>query len=182
MNEAQTLFAALRQSADSEAVDAIERLVQEAPDRHLCRINALDFAARTGIDEERIVNEVEDVIVHEGGGSTLGTDLQLAFSGNSKPLADPEMSIGAVENLLPHFLHGKSVAQVILRWLTQRGVVAIPKSVRKERMAENFNVFDFQLTAEDMAAIATLDSGQSAFFDHRDPEVVKRLGTANRNT
>jgi len=55
MNEAQTLFAALRQSADSEAVDAIERLVQEAPDRHLCRINALDFAARTGIDEERAI-------------------------------------------------------------------------------------------------------------------------------
>jgi 2,5-diketo-D-gluconate reductase A len=78
--------------------------------------------------------------------------------------------------------YGKSVAQVILRWLTQRGVVAIPKSVRKERIVENFNVFDFQLGAEDMAAIATLDTGQSAFFDHRDPEVVKRLGTAKRNT
>ncbi len=78
--------------------------------------------------------------------------------------------------------YGKSVAQVILRWLTQRGVVAIPKSVRKERIVENFNIFDFQLSAEDMAAIATLDTGQSAFFDHRDPEVVKRLGTANRNT
>jgi 2,5-diketo-D-gluconate reductase A len=78
--------------------------------------------------------------------------------------------------------YGKSVAQVVLRWLTQRGVVAIPKSVRKERMAENFNVFDFELSPDDMAAIATLDSGQSAFFDHRDPEVVKRLGTAKRNT
>src|SRR3954465_4488939 len=78
--------------------------------------------------------------------------------------------------------HGKSVAQVILRWLTQRGVVAIPKSVRKERIIENFNIFDFQLSAEDMEAIATLDTGQSAFFDHRDPEVVKRLGTAKRNT
>ena len=78
--------------------------------------------------------------------------------------------------------YGKSVAQVILRWLTQRGVVAIPKSVRKERIVENFNIFDFQLSPEDMAAIATLDTGQSAFFDHRDPEVVKRLGTAKRNT
>jgi 2,5-diketo-D-gluconate reductase A len=78
--------------------------------------------------------------------------------------------------------YGKSVAQVILRWLTQRGVVAIPKSVRKERIIENFNIFDFQLSAEDMEAIATLDTGQSAFFDHRDPEVVKRLGTAKRNT
>src|SRR5439155_18090563 len=78
--------------------------------------------------------------------------------------------------------HGKSVAQVILRWLTQRGVVAIPKSVRKERIVENFNIFDFQLSAENMAAIATLDTGQSAFFDHRDPAVVKMLGTAKRNT
>jgi 2,5-diketo-D-gluconate reductase A len=75
--------------------------------------------------------------------------------------------------------HGKSVAQVILRWLTQRGVVAIPKSVRKERMAENFNVFDFELRADDMNAIATLDSKQSAFFDHRDPAMVKWLGTRN---
>ena len=73
--------------------------------------------------------------------------------------------------------HGKSVAQVILRWLTQRGVVAIPKSVRKERMAENFNVFDFELSADEMNAIATLDSKQSAFFDHRDPAMVKWLGT-----
>jgi 2,5-diketo-D-gluconate reductase A len=78
--------------------------------------------------------------------------------------------------------YGKSVAQVILRWLTQRGVVTIPKSVRKERIVENFNVFDFQLSDEDMAAIATLDTGRSAFFDHRDPAVVKMLVTAKRNT
>ncbi len=78
--------------------------------------------------------------------------------------------------------YAKSVAQVILRWLTQRGVIAIPKSVRKERIVENFNIFDFQLSTEDMAAIATLDTGQSAFFDHRDPEVVKRLSTATRRT
>ena len=74
------------------------------------------------------------------------------------------------------------MAQVILRWLTQRGVIAIPKSVRKERMQENCNVFDFQLSPEDMAAVATLDRKQSQFFDHRDPEMVKWISTAARDT
>ena len=69
----------------------------------------------------------------------------------------------------------KSAAQVILRWLTQRGVVAIPKSVRKERMAENINIFDFELSIEDMTAIQTLDTNASLFFDHRDPNMVKWL-------
>jgi 2,5-diketo-D-gluconate reductase A len=76
----------------------------------------------------------------------------------------------------------KTVAQIILRWLTQRGVVAIPKSVRKERIEENFNIFDFDLSPDDMAAIATLDTRTSSFFDHRDPAVVKRLGEAKRPT
>jgi 2,5-diketo-D-gluconate reductase A len=76
----------------------------------------------------------------------------------------------------------KTVAQVILRWLTQRGVVAIPKSVRPERIAENFNVFDFDLSPDDMQAIAVLDTRTSSFFDHRDPAVVKRLGEAKRPT
>ena len=71
----------------------------------------------------------------------------------------------------------KTVAQVILRWLTQRGVVVIPKSVRKERIEENFNIFDFELSPEDMDAIISLDMKVSSFFDHRDPETVKRLGT-----
>lgn len=78
--------------------------------------------------------------------------------------------------------HGKSAAQIILRWLTQRGVVAIPKSVRRERMAENFAVFDIELSSADMAAIAALDLKESSFFDHRDPAVVKRLGEAQRPT
>jgi diketogulonate reductase-like aldo/keto reductase len=73
--------------------------------------------------------------------------------------------------------HGKTIAQVVLRWLNQRGVVAIPKSVRKERMAENFAIFDFQLDDEDLATIATLDQKASSFFDHRDPAMVKWLGT-----
>jgi diketogulonate reductase-like aldo/keto reductase len=72
--------------------------------------------------------------------------------------------------------YNKSIAQVILRWLTQRGVIAIPKSVRKERMEENFNSLDFELSAEDMEAIKTLDTKASAFFDHRDPAMVKWLG------
>jgi len=76
----------------------------------------------------------------------------------------------------------KTVAQIILRWLTQRGAVAIPKSTRRERMEENFNVFDVELSPDDMAAIATLDLKQSSFFDHRDPAMVKRLGQARRNT
>ena len=78
--------------------------------------------------------------------------------------------------------HQKSVAQIILRWLTQRGVVAIPKSVRKERIVENFNVFDFELGPEDMTAIAALDTRTSSFFDHRDPNIVKMLSGAKRNT
>lgn len=73
--------------------------------------------------------------------------------------------------------HNKSVAQVILRWLTQRGVVAIPKSVRKERIIENFNIFDFELSQEDMEKITALDTKESLFFSHQDPEMVKWIGT-----
>lgn len=76
----------------------------------------------------------------------------------------------------------KSVAQIILRWLTQRGIVVIPKSVRKERMAENFDIFDFVISQEDMDLIKSLDTEKSLFFDHRDPESVKRISTAYRNT
>lgn len=72
--------------------------------------------------------------------------------------------------------HGKSVAQVTLRWLLQRGVVVIPKSVRPERMAENLDVLDFELGDDELARIAALDTGASLFFDHRDPEWVVRLG------
>jgi len=80
------------------------------------------------------------------------------------------LSIGAKYN--------KSVAQVILRWLLQREIVAIPKSVHKERIVENFSIFDFELSSEDMEAIVALDKKTSSFFDHRDPAVVKRLSEA----
>lgn len=72
--------------------------------------------------------------------------------------------------------HGKSIAQVVLRWLTDRGIIAIPKSVRKERMAQNFDIFDFDLDAGDLDSIAKLDQNASSFFDHRDPAMVKWLG------
>ncbi|WP_094606166.1 Glyoxal reductase [Sporomusa silvacetica DSM 10669] len=73
--------------------------------------------------------------------------------------------------------YNKSVAQVVLRWLTQRGAVVIAKSVRKERIIENFNIFDFELSQQDMKVIATLDMKKSLFFSHSDPEMVKMLGT-----
>jgi 2,5-diketo-D-gluconate reductase A len=71
--------------------------------------------------------------------------------------------------------HGKSVGQVVLRWLTQRGVIVIPKSVRPERMRENIDVFDFELTDQQMGRIAELDAGASLFFDHNDPAMVSWL-------
>ena len=69
--------------------------------------------------------------------------------------------------------HGKTTAQVMLRWHMQRGVVAIPKSVRRERMAENLDIFDFVLTDDEMAAIAALETGESSFFSFRDPNMVE---------
>lgn len=69
--------------------------------------------------------------------------------------------------------HGKTVAQVILRWHLQRGIVVIPKSTHNERMEENFNVFDFTLDEEDMSAIAALDKNESSFFSHTDPAMVE---------
>lgn len=69
--------------------------------------------------------------------------------------------------------HGKTTAQVMLRWHMQRDVVAIPKSVRRERMAENLDVFDFSLTDDEMAAIAALETGESSFFSFRDPAMVE---------
>ncbi|WP_088012789.1 aldo/keto reductase [Gottfriedia acidiceleris] len=75
--------------------------------------------------------------------------------------------------------HNKSVAQVILRWLTQRGVVTIPKSVRMERIIENFTIFDFELSQVELERIGALDTKESLFFSHRDPEMVKWIGTRN---
>ena len=72
--------------------------------------------------------------------------------------------------------YGKTVAQVILRWHLQRGIVIIPKSVHYDRMVENFNVFDFELSTEDMEKITALDKKQSTFFSHTDPNMVEWFG------
>ena len=72
--------------------------------------------------------------------------------------------------------HNKSVAQIVLRWLVQREVVVIPKSVRKERIVENFDIFDFELSADDMEQISTLDTRESLFLSYHDPEVAKMMG------
>ena len=78
--------------------------------------------------------------------------------------------------------YGKSVAQVVLRWLIQRDIVVIPKSVKRERMEENFDVFGFELSQEDIDAIKTLEQGKSLFFDHSDPAIVKNFSQQTRNT
>ncbi|MBM6383394.1 aldo/keto reductase [Paenibacillus sp. 7523-1] len=72
--------------------------------------------------------------------------------------------------------HSKSVAQVVLRWLVQRGIVVIPKSVKKERIVENFNIFDFELSTEDIEQITALDTRKSLFLSYHDPEVAKMMG------
>ncbi len=71
--------------------------------------------------------------------------------------------------------YGRSVAQIVLRWQIQRGIVCIPKSVKKERMEQNIRIFDFELSRDDMELIAALDTEKSAFFDHRDPAVIDML-------
>ncbi len=76
--------------------------------------------------------------------------------------------------------YNKSIAQVVLRWLIQRGIVVIPKSVRKERLIENISVFDFELSSEDIETIATLDTQNSLFFSHRDPAIIKWFSTMIR--
>jgi diketogulonate reductase-like aldo/keto reductase len=93
------------------------------------------------------------------------------FAEGKKGLFSNEVLAGIAQK------HGNSIAQVVLRWLNQRGIVAIPKSVRKERMVENFAIFDFELDSDDVTAIAKLDQKASSFFDHRDPEKVRWLGT-----
>ena len=123
------------------------------------------------------INQVETHPFHQQ------TDVQQFMIGNNVQIESWGPFAEGKNNLFHNELlqsignkYNKSIAQVVIRWLTQRGVIAIPKSVRKERMAENFNSLDFELTAEDMDAIKTLNTNASLFFDHRDPAMVKWLG------
>ena len=75
----------------------------------------------------------------------------------------------------------QTVAQVVLRWLLQRGVVCIPKSTHRDRMEQSFDVFDFALGDDEMVAIAALDTGRSAFFDHHDPATIEWMSGLVRN-
>ncbi|MEI6290830.1 MAG: aldo/keto reductase [Chloroflexota bacterium] len=94
------------------------------------------------------------------------------------PFAEGKNNIFLNETLLSIAArHNKTAAQVILRWVLQRGIITLAKTTSKERMLENISVFDFELSAEDLEAIAALDTRTSCFFDHRNPEMVKWLGT-----
>jgi 2,5-diketo-D-gluconate reductase A len=94
--------------------------------------------------------------------------------GRNNLFADPTLTeIGEV--------HGKSVAQIVLRWIIQRDIVVIPKSVRRERMEQNLDVFDFELTEDEMKRIAALDGNESLFFSHQDPAMVTAIGTRRIN-
>ena len=90
--------------------------------------------------------------------------------GKNELFTNPELSAIAAS-------HGKSVAQVVLRWLIQRNVVVIPKTVSPARMAENFDVFGFELSPAQMDQIGQLETGASLFFDHRTPEAAQRMGS-----
>lgn len=137
-----------------------------APDR------VMDFIMNTGVVPA--VNQIETHPFHQ----QVETQPFLQENGiqheSWAPLAEGKHDIFRNETLVGIAdKHNKTVAQIILRWLTQRGIVAIPKSVHKERIAENFDVFDVDLTPEDMESIASLDMGQSSIFELRDPQMVK---------
>jgi len=105
----------------------------------------------------------------------MANNIQLESWG---PFAEGKNNIFHNETLLSIARkHNKSIAQVILRWLTQRGIIVIPKSVHKERIVENINIFDFELLPRDMDSLGRLDTKVSSFFDHRDPEMVKWIST-----
>lgn len=146
-----------------------------APDR------LLDLAISTGVTPA--INQVEVHPHHQQHAAQTVMDELGVRMMSWAPFAEGRNDMFSLPEL--HAVaekHGKSPAQVMIRWQMQRGIIAIPKSVRPERMRENIDVFGFELDAEDMNTIAALDRGESSFFDHRDPESVKRLTSMGRNT
>lgn len=136
----------------------------------------VDFALHNDIAPA--VNQIEIHPFHQQGDAKAILDEYNVQAEAWGPFAEGKNGLFSNDRLqLIAEKHGKSIAQIVLRWLNQRGIIAIPKSVRKERMAENFAIFDFELDQDDLGSIATLDQKESSFFDHRDPEKVKWLGT-----
>jgi 2,5-diketo-D-gluconate reductase A len=133
----------------------------------------------------KVVPAVNQVEVHPFYQQTESTEFMKEYNVQIEswgPLAEAKNNIFQNEVLLSIAKkYNKSVAQVILRWLTQRGVVAIPKSVRKERIIENFNIFDFELSEEDMKLIASLETKKSLFHIVGDVERVKMLNNIKFN-
>jgi len=124
------------------------------------------------------VNQIEINPFHQQADAQMLHDKYKIQTEGWAPFAEGQNGIFENETLRSiGARHGKSVAQVILRWHIQRNVVVIPKSVKKERMIENFSVFDFALSDDEMSAINGLDTERTAFFNHRDPEWVERLST-----
>jgi 2,5-diketo-D-gluconate reductase A len=124
------------------------------------------------------VNQIEINPFHQQGDATK-------FMAASKVQAEAWAPFAEGKNDLFHnpvlagiaAKYNKSIGQVVLRWLVQRGIVALAKTVKRERMEENLNVFDFALSDEDTMAIATLETGNSSFFSHQDPEMVKWMAS-----
>ena len=128
-----------------------------------------------------VVNQIETHVFNQQVSTQLFLEENKVQIESWGPFAEGKNNMFA-NDLLVSFAakYNKSVAQIVLRWLTQRNIIVIPKSVRKDRMAENFNIFDFELSTDDMEQIKKLDMDKSLFFDHRDPETVKRLCTMHK--
>lgn len=109
--------------------------------------------------------EAQELMIQKG----VQIESWAPFAEGKKGLFQDEMLAGIASK------YQKSIGQVVLRWLIQRNVIVIPKSTHKERIIENFNVFDFELNKEDMEKIATMDTKTSCFFSHQDPKIVEYL-------
>ncbi|PKL24178.1 MAG: 2,5-diketo-D-gluconic acid reductase [Spirochaetae bacterium HGW-Spirochaetae-3] len=160
---------------------AMEELYREGKVRAIGVSNFPDYRLMDLIVNSEIKPAVNQVETHPFNQQLRSAeflkqnDIQIESWG---PFAEGRNNLFANDTLVSiAAAHGKSVAQVVLRWLIQRGVVAIPKSVNPDRMEQNFNVFDFCLTDAEMEAVKSLDTSASLFFSHQDPEMVKLLCT-----